>query len=103
MARKQQPTEPKRATLQMPRPEAEARIRKQIEKGQELLELRIGNSAELEQARNEKRKWSDFNAELLRRIVDTDELVNDYYYYNETSGWHYSAHHEPTALFSAVV
>lgn len=79
MARKQQPTEPKRATLQMPRPEAEARIRKQIEKGQELLELRIGNSAELEQARNEKRKWSDFNAELLRRIVDTDELVDDYY------------------------
>jgi predicted nucleotide-binding protein len=79
MARKQQPTEPKRATLQTPRPEAEARIRKQIEKGQKLLELRIGNSAELEQARNEKRKWSDFNAELLRRIVDTDELVNDYY------------------------
>ena len=79
MARKRQPTEPKRATLQMSRSEAEARIREQIEKGQKLPELRIGNSAELEQARNEKRKWSDFNAELLRRIVDTDELVNDYY------------------------
>ena len=79
MAGKRQPTEPKRATLQVSRSKAEARIREQIEKGQKLLELRIGNSAELEQARNERRKWSDYNAELLKRIVDTDELVNDYY------------------------
>jgi predicted nucleotide-binding protein len=79
MARKRQPTEPKRATLQMSRSEAEARIREQIEKGQKLLELRIENSAELEQARHERKKWSDFNAELLKRIVDTNELVNDYY------------------------
>lgn len=79
MARKRQPTEPKRATLQVPRSEAEARIREQIEKGKRLLELQIRNKAELEQARNEEEKWSDFNAELLRRIVDTDDLVNDYY------------------------
>ena len=78
MAQKQQLTEPKRATLLMPRSEAEARIRKQVEKGQKLLGLRIGHSPELEQAENEKKKWSDFNAELLKRIVNTDELVNDY-------------------------
>lgn len=48
-------------------------------KGQKLLELQIGNNVELEQARNEEKKWSDFNAELLKRIMDTDELVNDYY------------------------
>ena len=79
MAQKRQPTEPKRATLQMPRSEAEARIRKQIEEGRKLLELQIRTEAELKQARNEEEKWSDFNAELLKRIVDTDELVNDYY------------------------
>lgn len=79
MAQKQQRAEPKRAALQVPRSEAEARIRERIEKVQSLLELQISNSAELEQARSEKRKWSDFNAALLRRIVDTDELVNDYY------------------------
>ena len=78
MARNRQSTELKRATLQMPRSEAEACIREQIKRGQKLLELRIGNSAELEQARNEKRKWSDFNVELLKRVVDTDELANDY-------------------------
>jgi hypothetical protein len=78
MARKQQPTEPKRTTLQVPRSEAEARIREQIEKGQKLLELQIRTEAELEQARNEETKWSDFNKKLLRSIADTDELVNDY-------------------------
>lgn len=79
MTRRQRPTEPKRPTLQVPRSEAETRIREQIDKGQKLLGLQIRNDAELEQARNEKRKWSDFNAEILRRIVDTDALVNDYY------------------------
>jgi len=79
MARKRQSTEPKRATLQVLRSEAEARIREQIEKGQKLLELPIRNEAELEQARNEKKKWTDFNAELLKRIVDTDDLLDDYY------------------------
>lgn len=79
MARKQQPTEPKRATLQVPRSEAEARIRERIEEGKTLLILPISNNAELERARNEKKKWSDFNAELLKRIVDTDDLFHDYY------------------------
>jgi hypothetical protein len=79
MTRKRQSTEPKRATLQMPRSEAEARIREQIEKGKRLLELRIRNKAELKQARSKRTKWSDFNAELLKRIVDTDDLLDDYY------------------------
>jgi predicted nucleotide-binding protein len=79
MTRKRQSTEPKRATLQVPRSEAEARIREQIEKGKRLLELQIRNKAELKQARSERTKWSDFNAELLKRIVDTDDLLDDYY------------------------
>jgi predicted nucleotide-binding protein len=65
--------------LQVPRSEAEARICDQIAKGNKLLELQIRDNADLERARNEKKKWSDFNAEILRRIVDTDDLVNDYY------------------------
>jgi len=46
MAQKRQ----ERSTLQVPRPEAEARIRERIEKGRKLLELPIRNEAELEQA-----------------------------------------------------
>lgn len=75
MAQKQQ----KRPTLQMPLSEARDRIRKQIEKGQKLLESPIRNEAELKQAQNERKKWSDYNAKLLRGIVDTDELINTYY------------------------
>ena len=86
MVRKRQPTEPKRAMLRMSCSEAKARIREQIEKGRKLLELQIGSSAELERAQNEGEKWSDFNAELLRRIVDTDKLLNDYYQ-SAIGGW----------------
>jgi len=78
MTRKRQSTEPKRATLQMPRSEAEARIQEQIEKGRGLLELRIRTEAELERARDEEERWSNYNVELLRCIVDTDELAHEY-------------------------
>jgi len=40
--------------------------------------LKVRNKADLEEARAEKRKWSDYNKELLRRIVDTEDLVRDY-------------------------
>lgn len=80
MARKSsKPQITKRPTLQMSRAEAESRIQAQVERGKQLLELQIRSKEDLESARAEERKWSDFNAELLRRIVDTDELVGDYY------------------------
>jgi predicted nucleotide-binding protein len=63
----------------MPRVEAENRIQTQIEKGKQLLQLPIGNEAELDKAQAEWKKWSDYNAELLKRVVDTDELVGAYY------------------------
>jgi predicted nucleotide-binding protein len=72
------PVEPKRATLQMPRSEAESRIKARIEEGNQLLERQIRNEAELKVAQAEQKKWSDYNEELLRRIADTDDLVRDY-------------------------
>ena len=74
MTQKQQ----ERTTLIVSLSEAQARISEQIEKGRRLLELSIRNEVELKQARNEESKWSDYNIELLRRIVDTDDLVSDY-------------------------
>lgn len=61
-------------TLQMPRSEAEQRIRRQIEKGEQLLTLQIPDFTALEYAYGEMRKWADYNDELSRRIVDTDDL-----------------------------
>jgi predicted nucleotide-binding protein len=63
----------------MPREEAKNRIRDRIEKGQQLLQRQIGNEAALDDARVERDKWSDYNVELLRRIVDTEDLAKDYY------------------------
>lgn len=71
----------------MRRAEAESLIRTQIRKASELLELPIENEPDLGQAQNERAKWSDFNEELLRRIVDTNELVNSYHPKFATLWW----------------
>ncbi|MCA9921714.1 MAG: hypothetical protein KC421_05050 [Anaerolineales bacterium] len=71
-------TEPKQAILQMPRTEAENRLKDRIARGKQLLELNIAIPGDLEEARAEYRKWSDYNHELLRRIVDTEDFVNSY-------------------------
>src|SRR5690349_1941266 len=69
----------KRPYLIVHRAKAAEQIQCQIEKGRALLNIKINNEQDLENARSQYRKWSDYNAELLRRIVDTDDLVNDYY------------------------
>jgi predicted nucleotide-binding protein len=80
MARQNQQAQPEKklSTLQLPRAEAESRIRAQIEKGMQFSKLEIHTSQELENATADMSKWSSYNGELLRRIVDTDELYNDY-------------------------
>jgi len=89
MARKtvRQEIEARRPVLQMARGDAESRIRAQIDKGKALLGLQIGTEEDLRAAQAQKRKWSDYNAELLRRVVDTDDLVNDYYPRVSLGGW----------------
>lgn len=68
----------KRASLVIPREEAEARVRAQIEKGKELLKLEIRSKEDLKGIKSEYYTWHDYNQELLRRIVDTEELVDSY-------------------------
>jgi hypothetical protein len=69
----------KRSGLQIPREEAEKRIQAQIEKGFNLLERDINSVTDLEEAREEKRRWDKYNIELLKRIADTEEFLNEYY------------------------
>jgi len=69
----------KRSGLQIPREEAEKRIQAQIEKGFILLDRDINSINDLEEAREGKRRWDQYNTELLKRIADTDEFLNDYY------------------------
>lgn len=73
-----QSEDPKRPTLQMPRAQAEEGIRRQIEKGKQLLQVQIRNDDELRKARSEYRKWSDYNVDFLKLIIDTNDFVDSY-------------------------
>ena len=73
-----QDSEINRAKLTMLRVEADKRIRNQIETGKEFLNLSFNSKERFDEALNEMYKWDDYNEELLGRIVDNDELVNDY-------------------------
>jgi hypothetical protein len=68
-----------RSILQMPRAEAEKRLQERIVEGKKLLELNVRNQNEFDDLRARKQKWSDYNGELLKRMVDTNELLNDYF------------------------
>lgn len=64
--------------LQMPRSEVERRLDDRIAEGKKLSAIRIQNASELGTARKQKSKWADYNRELLKRIINTEDLVNDY-------------------------
>jgi len=70
---------PRRATLQMPRVEAEQRLKEQIRKGEELLSQPLATSEALRAAQAKRRIWSDRNREVLRAMVDTNGLVDGYH------------------------
>src|SRR3989442_11906177 len=74
-----QPPEARRPRLQVPRDDARTRIQVRIDAGKELLQRNVRTEQELTGARADERKWSAYNAELLRQIVDTDDLVKDYF------------------------
>ena len=79
MAKKQDPLKPRQATLQMAHVEVAKRLKMQIKKGNNLLHQNIEDETELEDAYHAMYIWTDYNEELLERIVDTDELVNSYH------------------------
>jgi len=78
MSGRGQTPKPKHATLQMPRAEVESRLNVQIKKGRALLAREIATKSELESARKDMWAWSEYNEDLLSRIVDTDELRKSY-------------------------
>ena len=67
-----------RVSLVVPRADAEAQIRRQVDQGRRLLTRQIPNHEAFEQATAEMHKWSDRNRELLRRIAVLDELASGY-------------------------
>lgn len=78
MVEQHEPAKLRRAALQMPRSKAEEKIRGQIEKGKELLNQAIKDEAGLKNVHHLMSRWSNYNRELLKRIIDTDEFIEAY-------------------------
>ena len=65
--------------LRVSREEANQKIQTQIEKGQQLRVRQINSHDELEEARTESIKWSDYNKTLLLRLFDNTSIAEDAY------------------------
>ncbi len=79
MARKKAPDEPlPPAKLLVPRDELARQLEERLAKGRELVERAITSEAELEQAWNDRQRWSAYNTELLLRSFDNRSIADDY-------------------------
>lgn len=64
--------------LQVPKQDAETRLRKRVNKGYEITSLKISSAQDLEVARNQYYKWDAYNDELLKRQFTTAEMAEEY-------------------------
>ena len=76
--RKSTSSKESRPSLVVPRPEAKDRIEKQIEKGIAIRDLPISSEEDLQRARAEHSKWSEYNTELLTRLFDNKSIADEY-------------------------
>lgn len=88
--------------LAVPREEARQRLVERIELGQQLAKEQINTAEALDESKNAYRKWSDFNAELLKQLFTTDALSKEYSWWGmaaipmgrESLGQMIAKHHE---------
>lgn len=79
MARKKTPDEPlPPAKLVVPRYELARQIEERLVNGRELVERAIVSPADLDQAWNDRKRWSAYNTELLLRSFDNRSIADDY-------------------------
>ncbi len=69
----------RRSGLQIPQEEAEKRITAQIKQGINLLTWDIHSVSDLQAARQGKKRWDQYNIELLKRIADPEQFLAEYY------------------------
>lgn len=69
------PPEPE---LVVRRAEASAKIQERIHIGKEIRQRRIDTADQLEAARRDRRRWSDFTAQLLTQLFTTHAVADDF-------------------------
>jgi predicted nucleotide-binding protein len=80
MARRSQPTPPpsEPPALRVPRSEAAARIKTQIDEGETLLAANPLTRPELDELKEKRKLWSDYNRELLIQLFTSTAIANEY-------------------------
>ena len=80
--------------LRVSKKEARQKLEARIEKGQRLHDLPLLSYDELNKARMDANKWSQYNTHLLRRLFDSVAPINEYtgFHYQHYSDYAYSAH-----------
>lgn len=64
--------------LIIPRTEAESKIYDRVTSGNNLLELSIYDEKDLEAAKAQRKKWNEVNEALLRRLFNSEVILEDY-------------------------
>src|ERR1041384_286342 len=78
MPRKQTPESLPPPNLIVPRDDAAAKIKAQIEKGIQIRDTPIRSEPELSKAWADEDRWSKFNTELLTRLFDNPSIAQEY-------------------------
>lgn len=66
------------ARLEIPREEAKANLLTRVALGEELSQRSVNSTAMLDELRAEYRRWTEYNAEMLRRIFSSTEYQLEY-------------------------
>ena len=69
---------PKSPNLIIQRTEAERKIYNRVTLGNKLLDLSIHNENDLDAAIVQRKKWNDYNVDLLGRLFDSKVVLEDY-------------------------
>jgi hypothetical protein len=75
-----------KTVLNIPLEEARDRISKQLDSGDKLLAAPIENQDQLATARADYASWRDYTRKLLRQILSTEELAEEFYPKNAPAG-----------------
>lgn len=66
------------AKLLVPRAELAEQLEERLQKGRDLAERPINSAPELDQAWNDRQRWSAYNTEVLTRSFDNRSVADDY-------------------------
>jgi len=77
--RKTTPTTPERTALSIPLEEARAKVYRQLDEGNKLLQRQVRSQDEFEAWKADQHQWQDYTSTLLRNISNTNELADDFY------------------------